>query len=54
MLLSFFVTFNMYRSFTWDIKSEHLPEVCPEKMSLKNIKGRVITGKIVSWDIITD
>ena len=45
----------MYRHFTLDIKSEHLSQVCPEKnMSLKNLKGRVIAGKIVTWDIITD
>ena len=49
------VSFNMYRHFTLDIKSEHLSEVCPEKnMSLKKLKGRVIAGKIVTWDIITD
>lgn len=40
------VSFNMYRNFTLDIKSEHLFEVCSEKnLSLKNIKGRVIAGK---------
>lgn len=49
------VSFNMYRHFTLDIKSEHLSEVRPEKnMSLKKLKRRVIAGKIVTWDIITD